>query len=648
MDRAKTLFTVESTGPFIYHPHHARFRVTKQLQFRTDNFASRSTPSEGEASTPAPEAQTRTYLHFTVDNVGDQSRFIFGGHRDSCDVYVQAAKPISNRLFAVELENNGRIALLKNLSSRGIEIRSPAYGRQKIRSQRALVPGDEVKIHVSGFNILVHFFNHEDQHDLHKLYLQQLGRRFTGAVPGMNQLDLKSKQSSSRAPGDAPYSMLAEIGRGAYGTVYRAMHSYSGALVAIKVFRKPGLGTLKEAAILQGVSHMRIPAALTLLLYTHVSHLQSNIMRFVEFISPGHGQGLSIMVMELLEHPNLETALKQQAMLLDQTSYLLGELLHGLAYLHSMHITHRDLKPANIILISREPISIKLTDFGLATARSEHLTTHCGSLPYLAPEVHGRSYTNKVDMWSVGVIALELVTGLPDYPNRHADWPGLLQGRLEAAVDALCYGFIKSLLRSHANRRPSAQQSLRDRFLHIESNFLDAIPSPTEYASTPSEYRAEDAFPHQPEGSATQLRHRSQNAPSPPGYAAETRVFAPLVPPPPRESYAQIQAPPPPAQPQGPVTTYWKLTWAGKTVMYRRDDRLINVTQLIKANGYNNRVYWSSIEKRLGSLDRVLVNGGYTSRSYVSMADAHGVLQSLHLPTASIQDLLSQINRYRQ
>lgn len=72
-----------------------------------------------------------------------------------------------------------------------------------------------------------------------------------------------------------------------------------------------------------------------------------------------------MMVIKLLDHPNLETALKPQPMPLDQSRYLLGELRHGLAYLHSMHITLRDLKPANIILISRELISIKLSDFGL-------------------------------------------------------------------------------------------------------------------------------------------------------------------------------------------------------------------------------------------------------------------------------------------
>lgn len=159
----------------------------------------------------------------------------------------------------------------------------------------------------------------------------------------------------------------------------------------------------------------------------------------------------------------------------------------GVVYLHKKHVTHRDLiKPANIILVSREPMRIKMTDFGLAVERSDQLTSHCGSLPYLAPEVHGKSHSNKVDMWSVGVIAFELAEGLPDYPGgKHRDWPGLLQGKLNAApLDPLFYRFIKPLPHLLADRRPSARQSPQDRTLQIESQFLDAAGSPTEYLCT--------------------------------------------------------------------------------------------------------------------------------------------------------------------
>lgn len=86
-DEAKTLFTVESAAPFIYSHHHQRFRVNKALSFHTNNVDSRlSTPAEDEVLTPAPEVQIKTYLRFTVDNVSDQTSFVFGSERKSCDV----------------------------------------------------------------------------------------------------------------------------------------------------------------------------------------------------------------------------------------------------------------------------------------------------------------------------------------------------------------------------------------------------------------------------------------------------------------------------------------------------------------------------------------------------------------------------------
>lgn len=135
-EQAKTLFTVQSTAPFIHSHHNTRFRVSEALHFRTDDFAGRSaTPSEGEGSTPAPEVQIKTYLRFTVDNIGNQPSFVFGSERESCDiyVYVYAATKISRQLFAEELENNGRSAMLKNLSRYGTDIESPIYDRQKFR-----------------------------------------------------------------------------------------------------------------------------------------------------------------------------------------------------------------------------------------------------------------------------------------------------------------------------------------------------------------------------------------------------------------------------------------------------------------------------------------------------------------------------------
>ena len=81
-------------------------------------------------------------------------------------------------------------------------------------------------------------------------------------------------------------------------------------------------------------------------------------------------------------------------------------------------MAHRDLKPENILIESRSPLSIKLANFGLANDKPD-LKTVCGTQRYAAPEVYlGSNYTASVDMWSLGVIILQFIYGLPKTPRQ--------------------------------------------------------------------------------------------------------------------------------------------------------------------------------------------------------------------------------------
>lgn len=361
--------------------------------------------------------------------------------------------------------------------------------------------------------------------------------------------------------------------------------------------------------------------------------------------------------MELVSASNLRDSYHECPLHTDETKDLIIELFRGLDYLHSQRITHRDLKPANILLISRAPMRIKMTDFGIATHGSQELRTHCGSLPYLAPEVHKGTYTNKVDIWSVGVIALELAEGLPDYPRgEDSRWPVFLKKRLETAVlDPHFSSFIGSLLQMLPSDRPSALQSLNvlgAQRLDVEQHDRGATGSPTEYNSTRSEYlpAASASGSGQLEGSRSQARYRSAYAPSPENRAAQTQISAPRLPsnplPPRAQAQAQALAPAPPAVPiQAPL--YWKLNYQGATVMYRADDGLINMTQLAKAVGHGRLIRWSTVDKKLGGFGRYHVNGRHIVGMYVSMNDALRILRQLQLPDAALPELREQINAQR-
>ena len=97
------------------------------------------------------------------------------------------------------------------------------------------------------------------------------------------------------------------------------------------------------------------------------------------------------------------------------------QILLALSWLHSRGLVHRDIKPENFLLEDEEPLRIVVADFGLSMVTIDHLlTTFCGTLRYCAPEVfpgNSHGYGPKADMWSLGVMMLQLMFGLPDTPN---------------------------------------------------------------------------------------------------------------------------------------------------------------------------------------------------------------------------------------
>lgn len=88
-----------------------------------------------------------------------------------------------------------------------------------------------------------------------------------------------------------------------------------------------------------------------------------------------------------------------------------------MAYLHSKKIAHRDIKPENVLFVSNDSLDVKLLDFGNSRKMGENqgMNGVYGTAFYVAPEVHAGKYTEKCDMWSVGVILYMLLSGNPPF-----------------------------------------------------------------------------------------------------------------------------------------------------------------------------------------------------------------------------------------
>ncbi|XP_016335602.1 cyclin-dependent kinase 4 isoform X1 [Sinocyclocheilus anshuiensis] len=199
------------------------------------------------------------------------------------------------------------------------------------------------------------------------------------------------------------YEPVAEIGGGAYGTVYKARDRDSGQFVALKSVRvqtnQDGLplSTVREVALLKRLEQFDHP----------------NIVRLMDVCATLRTDQETKVTL-VFEHvdQDLRTYLEKvpaPGLSIDRIRDLMQQLLCGLAFLHSNRVLHRDLKPENILVTSRG--QVKLADFGLARIYSCHmaLTPVVVTLWYRCPEVLLQTtYATPVDIWSTGCIFAEM------------------------------------------------------------------------------------------------------------------------------------------------------------------------------------------------------------------------------------------------
>ncbi|KAF5272822.1 hypothetical protein FQR65_LT00418 [Abscondita terminalis] len=201
------------------------------------------------------------------------------------------------------------------------------------------------------------------------------------------------------------YEILNVIGRGAYGTVYKARDKKNGTYVALKKVRvfqtEDGIpsNTLREISLLKQLD----------------AHEHPNIVRFLNIC---HGQRsknehLMFLIFEFIDQDLASFihnwANSNNTLSNDQIRNISREILTGVDFLHSYRIVHRDLKPQNILITQNR--HIKLADFGLAKTYDFQmkLTNMVVTLWYRPPEVLlSQTYATPVDLWSVGCIIAEL------------------------------------------------------------------------------------------------------------------------------------------------------------------------------------------------------------------------------------------------
>lgn len=191
------------------------------------------------------------------------------------------------------------------------------------------------------------------------------------------------------------------LGRGKFGNVYLAREKNSKYIVALKVLFKNQLQQsnvehqLRREIEIQ--SHLRHPNILRLYGYFYDS---TRVYLILEYAAKGE------LYKELQRCGRFDEK---------RTATYIASLAKALSYCHSKHVIHRDIKPENLLLgLNGE---LKIADFGWSVhAPNSRRKTLCGTLDYLPPEmVEGSLHDDRVDIWSLGVLAYEFLYGQPPF-----------------------------------------------------------------------------------------------------------------------------------------------------------------------------------------------------------------------------------------
>jgi serine/threonine protein kinase len=198
------------------------------------------------------------------------------------------------------------------------------------------------------------------------------------------------------------YQIVSELGRGSMGVVYQGFDPVIGRTVAVKTMLTEGL-TPAEFEDFKARFQREAQSAGVL---TH-----PNIVTVYDF---GEDEGILYLAMEFLEGKSLQDLVEAQGVLAVETIVPMYEqVCSALDHAHAHKIIHRDIKPANIMILDSG--LVKVTDFGIAKMMSTGMTQAgqiLGTPNYMSPEqVKGRQIDGRSDIFALGVVLYELVTG---------------------------------------------------------------------------------------------------------------------------------------------------------------------------------------------------------------------------------------------
>jgi serine/threonine-protein kinase len=285
------------------------------------------------------------------------------------------------------------------------------------------------------------------------------------------------------------YEIVGELGRGAMGVVYKAVDPVIGRTVAVKTIRlsEEGTGLSRPELLARFQTEARAAGLLT----------HPNI---VVVFDAGEEDGLYYITMELVEGKSLQALIDDgQVFPLPRILRIMEQTCSALQFAHERNVVHRDIKPANLMLTAND--TVKVTDFGTAKILqfgTVQQTAHVMGTPsYMSPEqVKGRAVDGRSDIFSLGVLLYEILTGEKPFPgqsittviykivNEDPVPPRQLNSSIHAGISDIV---MKSLAKDPEVRYQSCREMLDDlkNYRTLSSSNLASNPDATLVSGLP-------------------------------------------------------------------------------------------------------------------------------------------------------------------
>jgi serine/threonine protein kinase/Tfp pilus assembly protein PilF len=303
---------------------------------------------------------------------------------------------------------------------------------------------------------------HSDNPDIQS-FCGGCGSRLSGAdspaLPPTLSIDVDSKVLRPGSIFAGKYRIEGEIGRGGMGIVFKAEDTRLRRTVALK-FLPAELAAHPEAKE-RFLREARAAAALD----------HPNISTIYE---AEEATGLAYIAMAYVEGRTLSARIAQRALPHDEALEIAIQVAAGLAEAHRKGIVHRDIKSSNIML--NERAQAKIMDFGLAKVAGDTILTKesrtMGTVSYMSPEqARGEEVDQRTDVWSLGVVIYEMLTGRLPFPGGHEqavihailhESPKAVRKIVPEAPESLVNVIARALFKDRAGRYASAEELLAD------------------------------------------------------------------------------------------------------------------------------------------------------------------------------------------